>query len=55
MREKKPAGTRAAPQTSGWGNGEERVFMAGWHRQEQEGSVTGERRVLKANRQMAKL
>lgn len=54
MREKGSTGTRTEPQTSGWGNGEERVLLAGWHGQERQDSVTGERRVLKANRQMAK-
>lgn len=39
MREKRPTGTRAAPQTSGRGNGEERVLLAGWCRQEQAGAA----------------
>lgn len=43
------AGTRAAPQVRAR---EERVL---WTRQELWGSVTGDRGVLKANRQMVKL
>lgn len=49
-RVKGPAGIRAAPQTSGWGNGEERVLLTLWCGQELQGSVTSERGAIKANR-----